>query len=350
MTQDSSLRIAPADLHAFTAAVFVATGLTPEHADEWAKMLVWANLRGTNSHGIIRIPRYIDLINAKSINAAPDIRVERKMGAIVVLETDRAPAAVGMTRAVKAAIQCASESGVGWCAARNTTHTGAIGYFAVQAAEQGYGAIVMTASGPMMAYPGTRVGAVSSNPIAFAVPRANGRPYLIDFSTGVVANGKIMGAADRGEKIPVGWGLDKDGRDTTDPKAVETVLPLGGAKGAGLSFMIECLSSLLLSNPRIAPDLEDGSIENNPFLNGSVIAINPAAFGDRQTFEREAARLGHSIAGLPRAEGVDKIMLPGERGDAIRAEREKSGIPVPRGTWQRIGKAAEKLGVKLPLQ
>ena len=127
------------------------------------------------------------------------------------------------------------------------------------------------------------------------------------------------------------------------------MLPLGGAKGAGLSFMIECLSSLLLSNPRIAPDLEDGSIENNPFLNGSVIAINPAAFGDAATFEREAARLGRSIAGLPRADGVDKIMLPGERGDAIRAEREKSGIPVPRGTWQRIGKAAEKLGVKPPI-
>ena len=344
-----TLLITKAELTAFVAAIFEAVGLSKEHAGEWAKMLVWANLRGTDSHGIIRIPRYIDLINAKSINAAPDIRVERKMGAIVVLETDRAPAAVGMTRAVKAAIQCASESGVGWCAARNTTHTGAIGYFAVQAAEQGYGAIVMTASGPMMAYPGTRVGAVSSNPIAFAVPRKNGRPYLLDFSTGVVANGKIMGAADRGEKIPVGWGLDKDGRDTTDPRAVETVLPLGGAKGAGLSFMIECLSSLLLSNPRIAPDLEDGSIENNPFLNGSVIAINPAAFGDRQTFEREAERLGLAIAGLPRAEGVDRIMLPGERGDAIRAEREKSGIPVPHGTWQRIGKAAEKLGVKVPV-
>ena len=106
MSQDS-LRISPADLHSFTTAIFVAAGLTPEHAGEWAKMLVWANLRGTDSHGIIRIPRYIDLINAKSINAAPDIRVERKMGAIVVLETDRAPAAVGMTRAVKEAIQCA---------------------------------------------------------------------------------------------------------------------------------------------------------------------------------------------------------------------------------------------------
>ena len=82
----------------------------------------------------------------------------------------------------------------------------------------------------MMAYPGTRVAAVSSNPIAFAVPRRGGQPYLLDFSTGVVANGKIMGAADRGETIPVGWGVDKDGRDTTDPKKVENVLPMAGTR------------------------------------------------------------------------------------------------------------------------
>ena len=162
----------------------------------------------------------------------------------------------------------------------------------MQAAEQGFAGIAMSASGPMMIYPGTKVAAVSSNPIAFAVPRRNGRPYLLDFSTGVVANGRIMGAADRGETIPIGWGVDKDGRDTTDPKAVENVLPMAGIKGAGLSFMIECLTSLLLSEPRIAPDLESWAIGDDPFLNGSLIAINVDAFGDAATFEREAERLG----------------------------------------------------------
>ena len=347
MSQDS-FRIPPGDLHSFIAAIFVAAGLTREHANEWAKMLVWANLRGTDSHGVIRIPRYIDLINAKSINSKPNIRVERRTAAAVVLETDRAPAAVGMTRAMNEAIECARTAGVGWCAARHTTHTGAVGYFAVQAAEAGFAGIAMSASGPMMIYPGTRVAAVSSNPIAFAVPRRNGRPYLLDFSTGVVANGKIMAAADRGEKIPIGWGVDKDGRDTTDPKAVENVLPMAGIKGAGLSFMIECLTSLLLSEPRIAPDLEDWAIGDDPFLNGSLIAINVAAFGDPDKFLHEAERLGNAIAGLERADGVERIMLPGERGDAIRAEREKSGISIPMGTWQRIGKTAEKLGVKVP--
>jgi ureidoglycolate dehydrogenase (NAD+) len=349
MSQDS-LRIGKAELTAFVSAVFTAVGLSQEHAAEWAKMLVWANLRGTDSHGIIRIPRYIDLVNAKSINASPNMRVERKPGAAaVVLEADRAPAAVALTRAVAEAIVAAREVGVGWCAARHLTHTGAIGYFALQAAERGFAAIVMSASGPMMIYPGSRVAAVSSNPIAFAIPRRNGWPYLLDFSTGVVANGKIMGAADRGEKIPIGWGVDKDGRDTTDPKAVENVLPMAGIKGAGMSFMIECLTSLLLSEPRLAPDLESWAIGDDPFLNGSVVAIDPAAFGDRDRFLSEAERLGVAIAGLARADGVDRIMLPGERGDAIRAEREKSGIPIPKGTWQRITKAARAVGVRPPM-
>ena len=112
--------------------------------------------------------------------------------------------------------------------------------------------------------------------------------------------------------LPVGWGVDKDGRDTTDPKKVENVLPMAGIKGAGLSFMIECLTSLLLSEPRIAPDLESWAIGDDPFLNGSVIAIDPGAFGDRDRFLREAERLGTAIAGLARAEGVKKIMLPGD--------------------------------------
>src|SRR6187551_1981394 len=122
---ENTIRIGKAELEAFTSAIFVAAGLSRADADEWAKMLVWAHLRGTDSHGIIRIPRYIDLIKAKSINSAPNIRVERKEGAAVVLEADRAPSAVAMTRAMTEAMDCARKVHVGMCAARNVTHTGA---------------------------------------------------------------------------------------------------------------------------------------------------------------------------------------------------------------------------------
>src|SRR5258708_33784507 len=118
-----------------------------------------------------------------------------------------------------------------------------------------------------------------------------------------------MGAADRGEKIPVGWGIDRDGKDTTDPKAVETLLPLGGAKGAGLSFMIECMTSLLVSRPRIAPDLESWAIGDDPFLNGTVIAIDVGGFRDPDRFAAEAERLRTAHSVLAPADRVDTILL-----------------------------------------
>jgi ureidoglycolate dehydrogenase (NAD+) len=347
MSQDS-IRISKAELAAFASAIFVAAGVTRAHADEWTKMLIWANLRGVDSHGVIRIPRYLDLLRRKSINANPNMRIERKAGAVVVLEADRAPGAVAMTRAMSEAIACAREVHIGWCGARNITHSGAIGYFALQAAAAGMAGIVMSASGPMMAYPGARVAGVSSNPLAIAVPAKNRRPYLIDMSTATVANGKILGAKDKGEQVPVGWGIDAEGRDTTDPRAIATLLPMGGPKGAGLSFMIECLCSLALSNPRVAPTLESGALTDDPFLNGMAIAVDLAAFGDLDQFRSEADRLGDAIAALPRASGVDRILLPGERGDRIMAEREISGIPVPKGTWQRLVAAAQGIGVTAP--
>jgi ureidoglycolate dehydrogenase (NAD+) len=347
MNQDS-ISIGKAELSAFVSAIFVAAGLSPAHAEQWTGMLIWANLRGVDSHGVIRIPRYLDLLRKKSINPNPNMRLERKAGAIAVLEADRAPGAVAMTRAMTEAIERAREVHIGWCGARNITHSGAIGYFALQAAEAGMAGIVMSASGPMMAYPGARVSGVSTNPLAIAVPTKNRRPYLIDMSTATVANGKIMGAKDKGEKVPLGWGLDAQGRDTTDPRAIATLLPMGGAKGAGLSFMIECLCSLALSNPRVAPALESGAGTDDPFLNGVAIVIDLAAFGDFDMFTREADRLGDAIVKLPRANGVERILLPGERGDSIMAEREISGIPVPRGTWQRLVAAARTVGVTPP--
>jgi ureidoglycolate dehydrogenase (NAD+) len=118
------------------------------------KSLVWANLRGVDSHGVLRIPGYVERLKSKAINPAPDMRVERRSGAIAVLEADRAPGAVAMAMAMDEAIARAREVHVGWCAARNITHAGAVGYFALQAANVGMAGIVMSASGPMMAYHG----------------------------------------------------------------------------------------------------------------------------------------------------------------------------------------------------
>jgi ureidoglycolate dehydrogenase (NAD+) len=346
---EAPVRVAASDLLRFATDIFAAAGVQPAMAQEWAHMLVWANLRGVDSHGVLRIPRYLDLLANKAINVAPDIRVERRTGAIVVLEADRAPGAVAMTRAAAEAVERARALHVGWCAVRNTTHPGAIGYFAARIAEAGMAGIVMTASGPLMAYAGARVAGVSTNPLAIAIPAGRRRPFLLDMSTATVANGKILNARDAGTAIPLGWGIDRDGRDTTDPAAVATLLPLGGPKGSGLSLMIECLASLTVANPLIARILQQGPLPDGPVMNGVAIAVDIAAFGDLGTFTEEVDRLGDAVTALPRASGVDRIFAPGERGDTVREQRERDGVPVPIGTWKRLVAAAAGVGVGPPV-
>jgi ureidoglycolate dehydrogenase (NAD+) len=336
-------------LQRFTSDIFVAAGFARDIADAWADMLVWANLRGTDSHGIIRIPRYLDLIRQRSINPAAEMRIVKRAGAVAILEADRAPGAVAMARAMDEAIARAREVHVGWCAARNVTHTGAIGYFALRAAEAGMAGIAMSASGPMMAYHGARVAGVSSNPLAIAIPANRRPPLLLDMSTAMVANGKIMAARDAGTAIPLGWALDSAGRDTTDPKQVKTLLPLGGPKGSGLSLMIECLTSLAVANPLIAKALVEGTLAENPVLNGLAIAVDLAAFGDLDRFTGEVDRVADAIESLPRADGVAEIFMPGERGHREMAQREANGIPIAKGTWNRVVAAAQSVGVAPPV-
>jgi ureidoglycolate dehydrogenase (NAD+) len=349
MSSKSELHvIQSAELERFAAALLQARGVAAPMAREWAKSLVWPNLRGVDSHGVLRIPIYLERLKRGEMNPTPDMRVERRAGAIALLDADRAPGAVAMTRAMDEAIARAREVHVGWCVARNITHAGAVGYFALQAASAGMAGIVMSASGPMMAYQGARVSGVSTNPIAIAFPAKNRRPYVLDMSTSTVAMGKIMTARDAGRDIPPGWGLDAQGRTTTDPRQVATLTPLGGAKGSGLSFMIECLCSIVAMNPIIAPALASGGALDAPYLNGLAIAIDLAALGDSHAMLAEADRLGKEIAALPPEQDVERIYLPGERGDAVMEQRLRDGIPLPQGTWSRLVAAAKALGVAVP--
>jgi len=344
----SQVRISSSGLEQFVAAMFEAAGVAPSFAREWAGSLIWANLRGVDSHGVLRVPRYIQLLQKRTINPSPSIKVERRAGAIVVLEADRAPGAIAMARAMAEAIVQARETRVGWCAARNITHAGAVGQFALAAAHAGMAGMVMTASRPLMAYCGARVAGVSTNPLAIAFPAGKRSAYLLDMSTSTAAMGKLMSARDAGRDVPLGWGIDAQGRDTTDSAKVATLLPMAGAKGSGLSFMIECLCSLAIHNPIIANALEAGGALPNPFLNGLAIAIDLAAFGNVGDIRAQADRLGDAILALPAAEGVARILLPGERGASIQQERERAGIPLPRGTWGRLLACAEGLGIRAP--
>ena len=332
----------------FAARVFAACDVSAKDAELWADILVWANLRGVDSHGVLRIPRYIQTLGNGNINARPNITVDRRAGAIAVIDCDNAPGPVAMSRAMEEAIARAREVHVGWCIARNITHSGAIGYYAQIAAQAGMAGMVMIASRPMMAYHGARVAALSTNPLAIAVPGGKHPPLVLDMASSAVSMGKVLEARDAGQPIPDGWAMDAGGHMTNDPNAASILMPLGGAKGSGLSLMMECLVSIMGANPLIEQILRPGGDPSGFRQNGLAVAIDIAAFIGLDEYGKQIDDLAAAIKALPRADGVDDIYAPGERGDAVLAERMETGIPLPQGTWDRLADAVAPLGVAMP--
>jgi ureidoglycolate dehydrogenase (NAD+) len=345
MAKSAARRIAASTLERYACALLEAGGFAPDHAAQTAEMLVWANLRGVESHGVLRIPRYVEMVELGLINPAASIRLVAGRGAVSVIDADRAPGAVAMNAACDRAIAQARDHGVGWCVVKRITHAGAIGIYAEKIAAAGLAAMVMTASKPLMIYHGSRSEGVSTNPLAIAVPTAKpARPMIFDMSTAAVAAGKITAAKDAGRAIPLGWAVDAEGRETTDPAQVKAVLPMAGPKGTGLSLMIEILASVLVGNPLITMALREG-IE--PGGNGIVVALDPSAFGAAEQFPIGVTDLAAAIKALePMAGGA--VLLPGERGDGERRRRLADGVPVAEGTRSRLAALATKLGVQVP--
>lgn len=338
--------ISAADLRHFAEDVLTKGGFAPSQAEEMSALLVWANQRGIDSHGVLRIPRYIEMLQTGLVSAGAAVAEVTRNGAIAVLDANKAPGATAMNRAVAIAAELAAEFGIGWCGVRDTSHAGAIGYFVQQLTDRGLIGIAMTASKPLMSYFGAKGEALSTNPLAIGVPLLDGEPSLIlDMSTAAVALGKIMAAKDANRPIPVGWAIDADGADTTDPHKVAAVLPMAGAKGSGLSLMIEVLSSLLVGNANIAPALTGGSTGG---FNGTILAIDPARFGPPEQFLQQVGALAQAIHGLQPAPGFERVLLPGERGHRIESERGSAGIPIAAGTVKRLKETAAEFGAAIP--
>jgi ureidoglycolate dehydrogenase (NAD+) len=344
----SGLRVSATDLQGLCEALFTSAGVSAEHARAWAEVLVWANLRGVESHGVLRIPRYLELIGLGQLHAKPAMKWLTRAGAIALLDADRAPGPVAMVAAMDEAIARAREVHVGWVVVRDITHAGAVGHFALRAAEQGMVGMVMTASIPLMAWPGSKGAVLSTNPIAVAMPAEGRAPLLLDMATSQVSNGKVLAAKDAAATIPTGWGVDQDGADTMDATKVATLLPLGGPKGAGLSLMIECLASLAASNGVIGPALRGELPKGDTRMNGVAIALDIAAFGDGAAIRREVTALAETIKAQPKAAGTEALLMPGERGDAVKAKRLRDGIPIAKGTWARLAEVAAARGVAMP--
>jgi ureidoglycolate dehydrogenase (NAD+) len=340
-------RIGADALRDFVARLFEAAGMNETDAATVADVLVWANLRGVDSHGVLRVPNYLEYTRNGIMDAKAAPTIVRSLPAAALMDAARAAGPVAMTRAMDHAVMLARKAGIGMVTVRRTTHTGPVGYYALMAAKADMIGLVFSTSTPNMAYFGAREPGVSNAPVAIAVPTATHAPLVLDMASSVAASGKIKQALDSGLPIPADWALGKDGKPTTDPAAVDILLPLGGPKGSGLALMLECLTGLLSGAPALERMLA-GKEPRKHRQNAMAIAVDVAAFTDPATFRADADALAAAVTALPRLSEADEILMPGERGARTEAERKRDGIPLPRGTWRRLGEAAAKFGVTVP--
>jgi LDH2 family malate/lactate/ureidoglycolate dehydrogenase len=314
----------PERLRALVGDIFVRAGMVQDNARTVAEVLVWAELRGLGSHGVMRVPRYVEWLRRGDLNGRPRMTTQES-GATITLDADRAAGPVAMVRAAELAVAKARDTGIALVLVRSTTHTGAIGYYTQLGAREGMAMIAITASVPNMAYHGARAAGVSTAPLSIAVP-GDDEPIALDMGSGVISVGKLAQARRAGERIADGSALTAQGEPTTDARAATTPLPLGGPKGSGLALLIECLSSLLAGNPILAEALEGTAKGKRHYQNALVIAIDVGRFLPLPEFKKEAKRLIRAIKALPPQPGAE-ILMPGERGN--RRARNTTEIDVP---------------------
>jgi LDH2 family malate/lactate/ureidoglycolate dehydrogenase len=336
------------DLKRFTADIFEKAGMPREHAEIEADVLVWANLRGVDSHGVLRIPWYVRNIDDGIFNLSPNIKIEKETPATILIEGDNAFGPIVTVFAMNKTIEKAKQVGVCWTLIRNTTHQGAMAYYSLMAADQGMAGIAVVCSPPNMAPFGSKGKGVHNSPIAIAVPAKDRDPLVLDMATSVVAGGKLSLAQDKGVSIPTEWSLDPDGNPTTVPSFDNVLLPFAGPKGSGLALMFATLSNIMVGNPLLEPNITGRAPTSRGVQNSFLVALDIAAFTDVDEYKQNIDDLVAAQKTLPKADGFDEILVPGEPEYRMQAQRSKAGIPLPHGTVDNIRPIAERFGVTMP--
>jgi ureidoglycolate dehydrogenase (NAD+) len=335
-------------LAAWTRDLLAGAGLERPAAETVAAALVDASLRGTDSHGVARVPTYAERLLARAMNPAPRPSVEREAGAVAVVDADRGPGQVAGVFATDRSVALARRHGVGAVAVRRSNHIGAAGFYALRAARAGCVGLATTNADPWVVPFGGVRPALGTNPIAFAAP-AGERVLDVDMATSQVAVNRVLNARDEGREIPPTWGVDAAGRPTTDPEAVTAVVPLGGYKGTGLAIMVEVLSGVLAGAALTGQIAALHTATDRPQDLGHFhLALDPEAFGGRAAFEARLAGLLAELEAAPAAAPGGEVLLPGEPEARERARRERDGVPLTPPVAAGLRALGRRLGVPEP--
>ena len=346
-----SVRVSSGQLQAFVRNVLMAEDVPGDDAAYVAWHLVETNLRGTDSHGVARLPHYVRRLRAASIQARPVMRFERTAPSLGILDGNHGLGHLVMRRAADEAASLALEAGAGWVAVRNSSHCGALAPFGLRLAERGMVAFVFTHVDPMVLPYGSIEPFCGTNPLCIVAPGAGGRTLCLDMATSIVPWNLIANAAIEDRPIPQGWAVDEHGAGTVHPRTVKALYPIGGYKGSGLGILIDVLCALFSGAP-YGPDIPKmyGDLNEHRRLGGLIGAIHVNAFTALESFTERLGQMASRLRQLRAAPNVDRVRYPGEPELEAKAERQKAGIPLSAKVFAELNRlGARKLAALEPI-
>lgn len=347
--------VIPAEtLTRFTESLFLAAGVSAQEAQTLATSLVGANLRGYDSHGVMRVPFYISAMKDGRVRPGTSLQVERETPALLVCDAQWGLGQVLARELVERLIAKALQVGVAAGTLRQAAHIGRVGEYAEQAAAAGMAAIICAnshGSGQRVAPVGGIRGRLGTNPLSIGMPGGEQGPFILDFGTSATAEGKVRVKRIAGEKVPLGWILDPEGNPTTDPNQLYgnppgSILPMGGDqayKGFGLAFLIELLAGGLSGGKCSHPDAPP-PVGNDVLF----VILDPRHLGGEEHLRQQIVILEPFVRTTPRKAGVDRVILPGDPERELLARRMREGLTLDDGNWNELVKLAGQLQVTVP--
>jgi len=338
----------------FCRQAYMKAGVPDEEAEIVADLLTRSDLRGVETHGVTRLPIYIQRLQKGYVRARCQLTDVREKGPTAFVEAHGSMGHVAAYRCMERAIAKAEEYGIGWVSAKDSGHFGVAGLFPLMAIKKDFIGYIVSNSAPMMFPWGGRERIIGNNPLAYAFPAGKYQPVVLDFSLGVVSSGKLILCRKKGEKIPLGWAFDKNGLPTEDPyegyEGGGSLAPVGGHKGYGLVLIHEMLTAVLTGG-KWTKNIKSLYEEDQSGIQGtchSFVALDPDCFIGREAFQQNMERYIENIKGSARAQGVNEILIPGEPEYRTEVKLLKEGIPLPPNTVKELVALGDSLGISHP--
>ncbi len=343
------VRVAPEKLENFITRALEAVEIRASDAQAIAELMVQADVQGSEGHGIFRLPQYIRRIKGGAVNVNPKIRVAREAAGMALVDGDNGMGHLVMRYATDRAIEKARSAGVAWVGVGWSNHAGPASLYAsMPLAHDMIGLYLAVGNANHLPPWGGLDMLLSTNPIAVAIPAGDEPAIVLDMATTVAAYGKVKTKAQRGETMPEGWMMDRQGQPLTDPRRASDgfLLPIGGYKGYGLALIFGLLAGTL-NGAAMGSDVVDFNADDTtPTNTGHVIvAINVAAFQPVPEFKRGVDALIRDLRNSERLPGVDRIRLPGDGARSAREDRSSNGVPLPAPLAAALAQLASELKI-----